>query len=695
MSSKHQSLSKRLGLFDVYVISTGAMFSSGFFLLPGIAASQTGPSVVLAYLVSGFLILPAMLSQAELAAAMPRAGGAYFFLDRTLGPLVGTLGGIGTWVALMLKSAFALIGMGAYVTIFLDVPIKPAAIVLTAVFAVLNVIGTKESSGVIRVLVAGVLGVLILFVTLGLAEVGSAGAFSSGTPFLTDGFDGFLGTVGLVFVSYVGLTKVASVAEEVRKPDRNIPLGMALSLGTVVTVYTLGVFVMVRVMGIDQLEASLTPVTDAAREISLVPGNIAVIVTVVAAIAAFSSMANAGILASSRYPLAMARDRLVPNVFAKLGGFNTPVLSILTTCGLIVLFLLVLNIAEVAKLASALQLVIFGLVNVAVIVMRESLIESYDPGFRSPLYPWMQLTGIIIPFVLVAEMGWFAGLFTLGVCIIAFGWYRYYAQDRIARDGAIYHVFERLGRRRFAGLDRELRDIMKEKGVRAEDPFDEAVARAFVMDGRDPAPLNDIIDRAAEALARRIEVDADELANRFLEGRGLGMPVSHGAAIFHTRIAGVDPAQMALVRCQRGIDPEDTTSLGSDLPIQAMFFLVSDDTDAGRHLRLLAQLAGKVEEDGFMSSWLAADDEQDLKEILLRDDRFLTLVLQSGDKSESLIGKALKELRMPEGSLVALIRRYGVTLVPRGGTILRQGDRLTIIGEPQGLSKLREEWGGE
>jgi len=121
-------LKKELGLYDVFSISTGAMFSSGFFLLPGLASHYTGPSVFLAYLVSGLLILPAMFSIAEISTALPRSGGAYFFLDRSLGPLIGTIGGLGTYFALMLKSAFAIIGIGAYAAIFWDVPIKTIAI---------------------------------------------------------------------------------------------------------------------------------------------------------------------------------------------------------------------------------------------------------------------------------------------------------------------------------------------------------------------------------------------------------------------------------------------------------------------------------------------------------------------------------------------------------------------------------------
>ena len=86
-------LKKSLTLFDVYAISTGAMFSSGFFLLPGLATAQAGPATVLAYFLAGVFILPAMFSAAELSTAMPRAGGAYYFLDRSLGPLAET--GIG------------------------------------------------------------------------------------------------------------------------------------------------------------------------------------------------------------------------------------------------------------------------------------------------------------------------------------------------------------------------------------------------------------------------------------------------------------------------------------------------------------------------------------------------------------------------------------------------------------------------
>ncbi len=687
-------------MFDVYVIGTGAMFSSGFFLLPGLAAAQTGPSVVLAYLISGFLILPAMLSQAELATAMPKAGGAYYFLDRTLGPLVGTIGGIGTWIAIMLKSAFALIGIGAYAGLFVNLPITPIAVAFAVVFGLINIIGAKESTGLIRILVLVLLTILVFFIIDGAVNVLGSGVSqvhrTRFVPFMPGGIDGLIGTIGLVFISYVGLTNVASLAEEVRDPDKNLPLGMILSLATVICIYVVGVYIMVSMLGVDALSLSLTPAADAAVPMfRWLPPRTGEFLLVSAAIVAFASMSNTGILAASRYPLAMARDHLFPKKLATLGRFNTPVMSITLTCTILVAFLLLLNVAAVAKLASALQLMLFGLINISVIVMRESHIESYDPGFRSPFYPWTQLAGIVIPLFLVAEMGWLAALFTVGTAALSIGWYNYYARGQLERDGAIYHVFERLGKRRFAGLDQELREIMKEKGTRAEDPFDEIVARSFVIDLKEPTALDDIVHTASQFLAQRLPVETDELVDHFTRGIAMGgTPVSHGGALLHIRLRDFESSEMVLVRCSGcvNVNDEDMIRQSAKTPIRAVFFLASGVTDAGQHLRTLAHLARRVEEDDFMTDWLAARDEQSLKEILLRDDRFLSLHLASETKTESLIGRSLNEIRMPEGTLIALIRRRGETLVPRGPTVLREGDRLTVIGAVAGIKRVADQY---
>jgi APA family basic amino acid/polyamine antiporter len=151
-------LKKELKLLDVFAIATGTTLSAGFFLLPGIAAQEAGPALVLAYLIAAVPLIPAMFSIIELATAMPRAGGVYYFLDRTLGPLFGTIGGLGTWFALILKVAFALIGMGAYISLFVpELSITPAAILIAIILGSINAFGAKKSGRLQILLLFGLL----------------------------------------------------------------------------------------------------------------------------------------------------------------------------------------------------------------------------------------------------------------------------------------------------------------------------------------------------------------------------------------------------------------------------------------------------------------------------------------------------------------------------------------------------------
>jgi uncharacterized transporter YbjL len=125
-------------------------------------------------------------------------------------------------------------------------------------------------------------------------------------------------------------------------------------------------------------------------------------------------------------------------------------------------------------------------------------------------------------------------------------------------------------------------------------------------------------------------------------------------------------------------------------PIYALFFLLSPKDDEGRHLTTLAAIANRVNEDQFLLEWRSATDEQEIKESLLHHDRYLTLHLLTNTGTEALIDKRIDALTLPTDLLVALIRRDGELLVPSGRTTLREGDRLTIIGQPPGIERLRE-----
>ena len=178
-------LKKELTLLNVYAIATGTTLSAGFFLLPGIAFNEAGPAVVLSYMIAAIPLIPAMFSMVELSTAMPRAGGAYYFLDRSMGPFVGTIGGLGTWLALVFKTAFALIGMGAYLSIFWpEVPIVMLAVILAVLFGIVNLFGAKKTGTFQVFMVFALLLILLAFIGKGIPEINSVhfeGFFDKGT----------------------------------------------------------------------------------------------------------------------------------------------------------------------------------------------------------------------------------------------------------------------------------------------------------------------------------------------------------------------------------------------------------------------------------------------------------------------------------------------------------------------------------
>jgi amino acid transporter/mannitol/fructose-specific phosphotransferase system IIA component (Ntr-type) len=691
-------LRKELGLLSVYALATGATLSAGFFLLPGLAFQQAGPAIVICYMLAVIPLVPATFSIVELGSAMPRAGGAYYFLDRTMGPMVGTIGGLGTWIALMLKTAFALIGMGAYITIYFpQLPIQPVAAVLAIVFAVTNLVGAKKA-GTLQIFLVGVLLLIMIgFISQGLTQTNAEYLAN----FWGAGWSALASTAGLVYISYVGVTNVASVSEEIKDPERNLPLGVCLAMTTAVVIYGLGTFVMVGTLPPEQFAGNLHPVADCAEVFAGWWGKA---LATIAALCAFFAVANAGILSSSRYPLAMSRDDLLPRFFRSLNSHKMPANSILFTLAIVLAIILTVNPIAIAKLASSFQLLLFAMLCLAVILMRESGLDSYDPGFRSPLYPWMQIVGIAAAIWLIEEMGALSMLFTGGLLMVGVVWFHYYGKTRVERQGAILHVFERLGRKRDEGLDRELRGIMKEKGLREQDPYEEVVIRASFLDSNEQTTFDELTHHAASVLADRLSSDEDnaeakQIAEGFLNGTRVGAtPVSHGAALPHLRLTEIQRPRMVIVRNRPGVhihvDDPIVHAHDADEPIHAIFYLLSPEADPSQHLRILAQLASHIDEEEFHQKWLAASNERELREMLLREKSYVSLELDRDDPTAVFIDRSLRDVAMPKGCLVAVIRRGGDRLVPDGGTTLRDGDWITVIGEPGGIGELYDRYVG-
>ncbi len=426
-----KKLERSLSLWPIIAIGIGGMLGSGIFVLPGLAAAKTGPSVWLAYLLAGLCVLPAALSKSELATAMPTSGGTYVYIERALGPLFGTIAGIGLWLSLLLKSSFALVGFGAYLAVLASVPLRPVALIVLLLILILNIVGVKKVGSVqLVVVIISLLGLGTLLV-FGLPEVDPLNL----QPFLTQGKLGLGTATAFVFVSYAGVTKVAAIAGEIKNPDKNLPRAMFTALFLITFIYASVTFVLVGNIPTEELRTNIKPIHTLAE---LLGGPIAGYAAAVLGIVTLISMANSGVLAASRFPFAMSRDNLLPSFLKKLHSkYLTPVSTIVLTCAVMALVISFFEVEKIAKLASAFMVMLFIAVNICVIVLRETAVQWYQPAYKSPFYPWMQIFGILSGVLLLVLLGGFAVFAALVIASVGSLVYLIYGRRHSNHSGVL------------------------------------------------------------------------------------------------------------------------------------------------------------------------------------------------------------------------------------------------------------------
>lgn len=610
-------LKKQLGLMGVFSIAAGAMISSGLFILPGLAFAKAGPSVVISYFLAGLLMIPSMLSNAELATAMPKSGGSYFFVERSLGPVMGTFAGFANWLAIALKATFAMVGIGALATFFFpnggDLTIKLVAAGTCLLFLLVNILSVKGTGGLQIGLVVGLIAILVAFVVKALPFVQP----QQYSPFAPFGVKSIFVVAGMVFVSFGGLTKVIDVSEEVRDGSKNIPLGMFLAFFVVNILYVLVVFAAVGVLSPEVLSGSLAPIALAGKAVAGVAGEVLI---GIGAFLAFATTANAGLLSASRTPMAMSRDGLVPQFLSKSSRrFHTPHFSLLLTAGFMLFVIFALSIEDLVKTASTIMIVMFILMNASVVIMRHSGIQTYRPTFKAPFTPWMQIGTIIIYLFLIFEMGYVPLALTGVFAIVAMVWYLFYVQKRIDRESAIVYLVKTIVSRHIqrSGLEEELKQIALQRDEVITDRFDELVKNCDILDVPGKISATDLFHTASQALSKKLNIDADKLYKLFIQREKESTTViKPGLAIPHIVVDGRNVFEVLLVRCKDG-------AVFSELhePVKTAFILIGSSDERNYHLRALMSVAHIVSEPEFEKRWFAARNIEQLRDIVLLSGR--------------------------------------------------------------------------
>ena len=606
-------LGKNLKLRDVVALAAGAMISSGLFVLPGIAFALVGPAVILGYFTACVLIVPAMLVQAELATAMPKAGGTYVFIERSLGPLAGTFAGFLNWISIALKSAFALIGLGAIIQqVFPEIGpegVKYVAVAGCVLFTVVNLVSV-ESTGKMQVfLVIVLVAILGLFVGQGGTKIEGSRLF----PFFVSDVQSIIAVSGLVFVSFGGLTKVASLGEEVVDPAKNLPLGMFLAWLLVSMLYLLAVLVTVGTVEADQLSGSLVPIGLSAKQVL---GPLGMILVDLAAAIAFITTANAGILAASRTPLAMSRDGLLPEFLSYTNSrFKTPHTAIILTSLSMISVIAFLSIEDLVKTASTMMILLFLTLNLALVTLRLSKIQSYQPPFRMPMAPALPLIASVVYAFLIIEMGVVPISITAGFGVVAGLYYVLYVSKRIERESAFVHLVKSVTSKPLQriNLEDELRQISLERVAPEVTEFYQLLGSCPVIEIENEVEAIEMYHTLADNLAQRVGLTADNLFELFIQREYESSTVVHAQVSIPVIVVDEpDINEFILVRAREGVVFSKLHA-----PVHAIFVFVGSFDKRNFHLRALMRLAHIIEQQDFLKRWSAALDEHQLRDVLV------------------------------------------------------------------------------
>ena len=440
VSDVKSQIKRSLSLIGVIIVTVAASIGAGLFVLPSFAVAIMGPGIWLAFLIAGIVFLPGALSKSELSSAMPVNGGAYVYVERSFGPLVGTISGLGLWASFLLKSAFALIGFSAYmyaVTNYLGISTNTTLVIMAALvlITVLNIFGIKKVKAFQTPILALTTAVILIICLIQLFDANIDfsrpidGAFdvSRNDPVLV------AESAALVFVAYAGIYKAGAIGGEVKEPEKNLPKGMLISLLLITLLYVIVTFIMMASVDVDTMLNS----DGSAREDpifafvdAVASTNIGLAMALLAVLTMVSG-ALSGLLAASRFLFGMAKDSLLPGTLGETNKkFGTPHWAIIITGITMAISIITLPVKDVAKLASGFQIMVIVALNISVIILRSENPKHdwYKPTFKSPLFPWVQIIGTVTGGYLVFIMGEKAIIGAVAAIVIGVATYYIYGK---------------------------------------------------------------------------------------------------------------------------------------------------------------------------------------------------------------------------------------------------------------------------
>ncbi len=415
-TTQGKGLKRVLGPVELTALGIGAIIGTGIFVLTGVAAAEyAGPALILSFILSGLTCVCAALCYAELAAMIPVAGSAYTYCYVGLGEIWAWIIGWDLVLEYLVFVSTVSVGWSAYVVNliqaaglqvpatlinpigvsggFVNLPAILIAIIITAVVYV----GIKEATGLNNFLVLVKLAAVFLFIAVAARHVNPA----NWHPFFPFGVGGVFKGAAIIFFAYVGFDAVATAAEEVKNPQRDLPIGIIGSLIVCTILYIIVSAILTGVLPYSMYKDVAAPVAFALLKLGINWGSALVAVGAVAGITSVCLVTTYG---ATRIIYSLSRDGLLPRTFSSVNEkYGTPgKTTILVGCIAVVLagFLPVSRLAEMTNIGT---LTAFIVVCLTVIILRKKLPEV-ERSFKTPWVPIIPILGVIGCTVLIVAL---------------------------------------------------------------------------------------------------------------------------------------------------------------------------------------------------------------------------------------------------------------------------------------------------
>lgn len=405
------TLSRSVTLTQALMINLGAIIGAGIFVIIGVAIGHAGPSIIISIILSAIIAILTGLSFAEIARHVAKEGGVYEYAKESFRPFAGFIGGWLWTFGNIIAIAAVSISMGGYVNILFSTHINTVYFAIAAIiaFSVINILGIKNSAKTISAFVVINLAVLLIFIVSGLSSF----HLSNFSNFAPNGMTGTIAGAAIIFFAFTGFSRVTTISDEVKDPEKTIPKAIILSIIISTVIYIAVAIVAVGLVPYSNLASSAAPLSTAIKSMH---DSILAIIIAFGGVTATAGVILTGVLGTSRVFFALGRDKELPEFLSYIDRFSTPINAIIVSAVLSIIFLLLVSFGTIVDSSNAAVLSAYFIINVSAIYFYYNLKKKQQQEKR--YIPVVSIAGVFGILLIVAYLDIVSLEFLFGIAAV-------------------------------------------------------------------------------------------------------------------------------------------------------------------------------------------------------------------------------------------------------------------------------------